>query len=329
MKTKTMMTILALSISGAIFAQETPPEETPTNNACTNVAEKSLLSCQTQADSDNQLAVALCQNLDEAQIEGCTAEAENAKTEAVALCSDQNKAQLEACARLGGEAYNPTINPGDFTAEVTNKYFPLPAGSKSVFQGNVTQGAVTAEIAPTGETKDIAGVTTTEVKRVTTLNNIVVNNTFDYFAQDIEGNVWIFSHVSQDVSENGQVTSLEGWTSGESGAKPAIFVKATPEVGNIYRSSYALQTSEKTSEVQSLTEELTTAAGNFSNVLKVKVLDAVQPTAEANIFFAENVGPIEFLDVKTNSKLDLVERTPAPTQAPPEEAPVPEETPAP
>ena len=312
MKMKTTLLILAMTTSGFAFSQ--------TQNACTSTVNNSLLACQAQADSKNLLAVAACQNVDPAQVQTCTDTANTAKDEAVTACGEQNVAQLEVCNRLGGAAYNPQIDPASFSATVTNKYFPVTTGTRSVFEGPSSDGAVKIEIAPTGETKTIQGVNTAEVKSVTTVADKVVDNSWDYFSQDTEGNVWYFGHTSQKL-ENDQVTEVDSWMAGVDGAQAGTIMKAEPKVADLYRKAYAIQVDEGLGEVQAIDESVTVPAGAYTQVVKTKNTDAIDPGSEETIFYAPDVGPVQVVDVKSGTTLNLTERgpvveTPTPTPAP-------------
>jgi len=55
--------------------------------------------------------------------------------------------------------------------------------------------------------------------------------TFDWYSQDKEGNVWYFGEDSKEY-QNGKMTSTKGsWEAGADGAKPGIIMQADPKVG--------------------------------------------------------------------------------------------------
>ncbi len=59
-----------------------------------------------------------------------------------------------------GDAYHPTIHPSDFSANVTNPYFPLRPGKTYVYAGTKDGGTAIDIFAPSRKTKMIDGVRT-------------------------------------------------------------------------------------------------------------------------------------------------------------------------
>ena len=63
------------------------------------------------------------------------------------------------------------------------------------------------------------------------LNGSLIEDTFDWYAQDKEGNVWYFGEDPKEY-QNGKMTSTkESWEAGADGAKPGIIMQADPKVG--------------------------------------------------------------------------------------------------
>jgi hypothetical protein len=57
-------------------------------------------------------------------------------------------------------------------------------------------------------------------------------DTYDWYAQDKDGNVWYFGEDTKEF-EGGQVVSTEGsWEAGKDGALPGIVMEADPRVGD-------------------------------------------------------------------------------------------------
>ncbi len=143
--------------------------------------------------------------------------------------------------------YNPQINPTDFTKNITNKYFTLSVGKVMNYGLQTDEGTekTVIEIIDTG--KSIMGVNTiTYWDRVWLdtngdaffSNNEIIEETYDYLAQDTQGNVWYFGE-DVDNFENGVLTDHSGsWIAGENGALPGIWIKGDHKVGDSYRQEY-------------------------------------------------------------------------------------------
>jgi hypothetical protein len=106
---------------------------------------------------------------------------------------------------VSAESYNPTINPSEFTTEITNKYFSLPVGKKMVYEAKTEDGLERIEILIPGWTKNIMGVKTLVFWDRVYLDGELIEDTRDYLAQHKEtGDVWYFGeHV--DNYEGGKL----------------------------------------------------------------------------------------------------------------------------
>jgi hypothetical protein len=148
-----------------------------------------------------------------------------------------------------GGQYAPAIDPANFVDTVDNPYFPLPAGSRWVYEGTSDGEAERVEVVVTGERRMILGISATVVRDTVSIDGEVVEDTYDWFAQDVEGNVWYLGEASQDI-ENGAVVSTAGsWEAGVDGAYPGIVMKANPRVGDAYRQEYYRGEAEDLAEV--------------------------------------------------------------------------------
>src|SRR5690349_6491919 len=84
--------------------------------------------------------------------------------------------------------YDPEIVPSRFSSKIDNPYFPLVEGN--VQQTIDTDGNVT-HIVVTSERKMVLGVPCVVVHDyATTSDGVLLEDTFDYFAQDRSGAVW-------------------------------------------------------------------------------------------------------------------------------------------
>ncbi len=136
------------------------------------------------------------------------------------------------------EEYNPVINPTDFTTRITNPYFSMPIGKKMVYEAKTEDGIERIETLIPGWTKEIMGVETLVFWDRVYLDDELIEDTRDYIAQDMEGNVWYFGE-NVDNYVDGLLTNHHGaWISGVDGALPGIWMKANPKIGDEYRQEY-------------------------------------------------------------------------------------------
>jgi len=197
---------------------------------------------------------------------------------------------------LTGCPYNPTIDPANFVVAVTNPYFPLVPGTTFHYRAEEEEIAVTV----THDTKVILGVTCTVVHDVVMVDGEITEDTFDWYAQDVDGNVWYFGEDTK-AFEDGHVSTEGSWEAGVDNAKPGIIMKAHPQVGDAYRQEYLAGVAEDRAEVLSLTESVTVPAGSFDNCLKTKDFTDLEPNNVENKFFCPDVGQVLTVTVQGGS----------------------------
>jgi hypothetical protein len=88
-----------------------------------------------------------------------------------------------------GTTYAPVLDPANFVTVVDNPYFPLPVGRTLVYRGIKDGQTQTDTVTVTDQKKVILGITATVVHDVATHDGTVLETTFDYYAQDQQGNV--------------------------------------------------------------------------------------------------------------------------------------------
>src|SRR3990172_1081262 len=168
---------------------------------CRATSQKAMRSCEAEAWSDYWLARGKCHNLsDPAAREACAQQAEVDRKDALEECNDQRDARQAVCDRLGEDPYDPVIDPANFVATIDNPYMPLTPGTTFIYEGNTAEGFEHQEFAVTSNTRVILGVTCVEVHDTVTLDGALIEDTLDWFAQDLQGNVWYFGENSKRLS---------------------------------------------------------------------------------------------------------------------------------
>jgi hypothetical protein len=103
-------------------------------------------------------------------------------------------------------AYDPVI-PTSWAPSVSHPFFPLVPGAASDFRAS--DGAETSRVEVLTDTRSIMGVTATIVHDQVFVNGSLSEDTFDWFAQDGDGNVWYLGEDTKEL-DHGQVTSTRG-----------------------------------------------------------------------------------------------------------------------
>jgi hypothetical protein len=189
--------------------------------------------------------------------------------------------------------YHPSIDPANFVATIDNPYFPLPVGARWVYRGEEDGEVQVDEMTVTPDHRTIMGVPATVVRD--TLRDdkgTVLEDTFDWYAQDRAGNVWYFGEDTKEY-ENGTVTSTEGsWEGGVDGALPGIIMPASPKVGDAYRQEYDQGNAEDLAAVVRTGQRVTTPAGTYSNVLVTKEWTPLEAKVVEEKTYAPGVGNV-------------------------------------
>ena len=111
-------------------------------------------------------------------------------------------------------------------------------GNRWVYESQ-GEDAETITVTVTDETRVVAGVTTTVVSDVVTdADGQVVEETFDWFAQDRDGNVWYFGEDTTEYDDRGRPDTAGSWEAGVDGAQAGLVMPATPRVGDGFRQEY-------------------------------------------------------------------------------------------
>jgi len=188
--------------------------------------------------------------------------------------------------------YNPEIDPAEFGGPIENPLFPLTPGTTFVYQSAATKGIEEIRVEVTTETKTILGVECVVVHDIVTVGGVLAEDTFDWYAQDNEGNVWYFGEYSERYEDGVFVDTHGSWEAGVDGAKPGIAMKAVPIPGQRYRQEYYAGVAEDLALVVSLDETVTVPFGTFSNCLKTRDTTPLEPGLIEYKYYAPGVGQI-------------------------------------
>jgi hypothetical protein len=184
----------------------------------------------------------------------------------------------------------PLPEPGSFVETVTNPYFPLVPGTSWFYESS--DGAETNTVEVLSETKNILGITATVVHDQVFADGELAEDTFDWYAQDGEGNVWYLGEDSREI-ENGQVVSTEGsWEAGVNGAEAGIIMWADPSahLGEEYRQEFAAGEAEDAGKVVAVDETVTVPFGTFTGCIKTEDRNLLESGSTENKFYCPDVG---------------------------------------
>jgi len=220
------------------------------------------------------------------------------------LLSCKEEPQPDLNAKPVGLNVPDSIIPDSFVAIVNNRYFPLVPGTTYCYvntlieDGDTITQNITVEV--TSQTKNILGVNTTVVHDVVREDGKIIEDTFDWYAQDHAGNVWYFGEDTRAFEENGTVSTEGSWTAGEAGARAGIIMWAKPadHINEPYYQEYLAGEAEDQGMVLDTTSTATVEYGIFTNCIRTRDYTELEPDVEENKYYAPGIGLILTESVK-------------------------------
>jgi hypothetical protein len=202
-----------------------------------------------------------------------------------------------------------TLDPAEFTTQIDNPYWPMKVGSRWVYRETDAEGTVTrVEVTVTDQTKTIQGIESVVVHDIVTEDGEVKEDTFDWYAQDTDGNIWYMGEDTKEY-ENGKVSSTKGsWEAGVDGAQAGIIVPAHPKPGLSYREEFYKGQAEDAAEVLTLEARADVPHGNFDPVLQTRNYTPLEPNLVEEKFYARGVGQVLAITISGGSDREVLVR---------------------
>jgi hypothetical protein len=231
---------------------------------------------------------------------------------ALAACTSDEPAEPDAAASATSvPSSTASLDPADFTADITNPYWPMPVGARWVYAETEGRDSQKVVVTVTDRTKTVAaGVEARVVHDVVTEDGDVVEDTFDWYAQDADGNIW---YLGEDTAEyeDGEVVTREGsWEAGVDGAEAGVLIPADPQPGMAYRQEYLAGEAEDEAAVLSVSEMVEAPTGRYTGALLTRETTPLEPKVAELKFYAPGIGPVLVLQVSGGtSREELVSYT--------------------
>jgi hypothetical protein len=195
------------------------------------------------------------------------------------------------------------LGPGDFSARIDNPYLPMRPGSRWVYRETDTDGTVQRVVVNvTKRTRRIAnGVRARVVRDTVTERGRLVEDTFDWYAQDRAGNVWYMGEDTTEYEDGKPVSKSGSWEAGVDGARAGIVMLARPRPGREYRQEYFRGEAEDRARVLSLDDQAEVPAGHYAGVLTTKDWNPLEPDVLEYKLYAKGVGLVLAVHVSGGS----------------------------
>jgi hypothetical protein len=192
--------------------------------------------------------------------------------------------------RADGGPPAPDIVPSRFHAHIDNPYFPLVPGTMfDVVEraGKVVRNNV---VTVTNDTRVVMGVTCIVVHDVVTVKERVTEETYLFYAQDAEGNVWFFGEDVREYHSHNRVDTEDSWQAGVRGAQPGIVMPGHPATpARAYRQQYQKNQHEDMAQVEAVGDSVTVPAGTFRNCVRTREWSMLE-AGNVTVWYARGVG---------------------------------------
>lgn len=207
-------------------------------------------------------------------------------------------ARGSACADLPQGRENVDLDPADFTTRIDNPYWPMTPGTTWRYVERDEGERQTVTVTVTRRTKVIEGVRARVVHDVVRdQDGVILENTWDWFAQDSDGNIWYLGEFTQEYEDGVPVNNEGSFQHGRAGAQAGVVVPGEPRAGCAYREELLAGEAEDRARVLSTTETIETRFGLRHRVLQTANTTPLHRDILENKFYVRGLGPVLELSV--------------------------------
>ncbi len=199
------------------------------------------------------------------------------------------------------------LDPAEFTTTIDNPYWPMKPGTTWTFKETDAQGSQQRiEVRVTHRTRTIRGIEARVVHDVVTERGELVENTFDWYAQDSGGTIWYLGEFTREY-ENGEVVSTAGsFEYGVDGAQAGVAVPAAPVAGCGYRQEYYQGEAEDRARILTTKDDIKVRGEKYRNVLTTSDRVPIEPFVVEHKFYARGVGPVLAVGISPNAAREVL-----------------------
>jgi len=213
----------------------------------------------------------------------------------------------------------PDFSAATFTnsTRIDHPFFPLAVGTTWTYTGETDEGTERTIVEVLDRTREVMGVTCRVVRDQVFLDDVLIEDTDDWFAQDDAGNVWYLGEAVDNYNYDAageliDITHEGAWEAGRDtagvgvAALPGFQMKAAPAVGDIYNQEYYPGEAEDMGEVVELGAEVTLADGTTYTCLKTRDTNPLETGSGEFKYYAPDVGLVAEEKVDGSERAALV-----------------------
>jgi hypothetical protein len=197
------------------------------------------------------------------------------------------------CAELPQGRETVDLDPADFTSRIDNPYWPMTPGTRWRYAEREGGEKQTVTVTVTRRTRMIEGIHARVVHDVVhDADGVILENTWDWFAQDSVGNIWYLGERTREYEDGVPVNDEGSFQHGRDGAQAGVVVPAEPRPGCAYREEFLAGEAEDRATILSTTETIRTRFGLRHRVLQTANTTPLEPDILENKFYVRGLGPV-------------------------------------
>ncbi len=183
-------------------------------------------------------------------------------------------------------------DPSAFVGEVDNPYFPLPVGAQWFYLGHSDAGIERDVVTVLPGRRVVMGISAVVVRDTVRVHDEVTEDTYDWYAQDRDGNVW---YLGEDTTayRRGRVKGHGGsWEAGVEGAQPGIVMPAHPRAGDAYRQEYKEGEAEDMAKVTRVDVHVGVHGGRYDHAVLTTEWSPLEPKVIEQKAYGRGIGVV-------------------------------------
>lgn len=185
---------------------------------------------------------------------------------------------------------------------IDNPYWPLVPGTTFIYEAEEDEELIVNWVAVTNQKERVCGIKTRVVYDVEWAvdedgERVLLEETFDWYAQDDFGNIWYFGEETYEYiydDETGDLVeiSTEGsWEACVDEAEAGIVMLAEPASGDFYMQEFYEDEAEDMGKVLQVNATIETDfLGEVGGVLKTKEWTSLEPGSIEHKFYVPGLG---------------------------------------
>lgn len=217
----------------------------------------------------------------------------------------------------------PAFSAANFTnpTQIDHAHFPLVVGSTRRYTAATADGAERIVVEVLDETRAVLGVVCRVVRDRVFLDDVLIEDTHDWYAQDDAGNVWymgeeVDNYAYDDEGNLLEITHEGAWEAGQdvvglgSVAQPGYAMKASPAAGDRYHQEFYAGQAEYMAEIVAVAVAVTLSDGTSYTCLKTRDFSSLDPDLNEYKYYAPAVGLVLEEAVAGGARTELVSAAP-------------------